>query len=38
MILEVLKKFYRNKKKPIVLVTGCVAQAENNEMLKESPI
>ena len=32
-----LKKKYRNKKKPIVLVTGCVAQAENNEMLKREP-
>jgi len=29
-----LKKKYRNKKKPIVLITGCVAQAENDEMLK----
>jgi len=29
-----LKKKYVNKKKPIVLVTGCVAQAENDEMLK----
>ena len=29
-----LKKKYKNKKKPIVLVTGCVAQAENDEMLK----
>ena len=29
-----LKKKYINKKKPIVLVTGCVAQAENDEMLK----
>ncbi len=29
-----LKKKYRNKKKPTVLVTGCVAQAENDEMLK----
>ena len=27
-ILDVLKN-YKNKKKPIVLVTGCVAQAEN---------
>ena len=27
-----LKKEFRNKKKPIVLVTGCVAQAENEEM------
>jgi len=29
-----LKKKYKNKKKPIVLVTGCVAQAENDEMLE----
>ena len=29
-----LKKEFRNKKKPMVLVTGCVAQAENEEMLK----
>ncbi len=28
-----LKKQYNNKKKPILLVTGCVAQAENKEML-----
>ena len=28
-----LKKDFRNKKKPMVLVTGCVAQAENQEML-----
>ena len=28
-----LKKKYRNKKKPIVLITGCVAQAENEVML-----
>ncbi len=32
-----LKKSYKNKKKPIVLVTGCVAQAENTEMLKREP-
>ncbi len=32
-----LKKNYKNKKKPIVLVTGCVAQAENQEMLKREP-
>ena len=32
-----LKKSYRNKFKPIVLVTGCVAQAENEEMLKREP-
>jgi len=29
-----LKKEFRNKKKPMLLVTGCVAQAENQEMLK----
>ncbi len=28
-----LKKEFKNKKKPMVLVTGCVAQAENEEML-----
>ena len=28
-----LKKKFRNKKKPMLLVTGCVAQAENVEML-----
>ena len=27
-----LKKDFRNKKKPILLITGCVAQAENEEM------
>jgi tRNA-2-methylthio-N6-dimethylallyladenosine synthase len=27
-----LKKEFRNKKKPMLLVTGCVAQAENEEM------
>jgi len=27
-----LKKTFRNKKKPMLLVTGCVAQAENQEM------
>ena len=32
-----LKKNYKNKKKPIVLVTGCVAQAENNIMLEREP-
>mgnify|MGYP003319714754 FL=1 len=29
-----LKKKFRNKKKPILIVTGCVAQAENDQMLK----
>ena len=32
-----LKKNYKNKKKPIVLIRGCVAQAENEEMLKREP-
>ena len=32
-----LKKIYKNKTKPIVLITGCVAQAENDEMLKREP-
>ena len=30
-----LKKEFRNKKKPIVLVAGCVAQAEGDIMLKK---
>jgi tRNA-2-methylthio-N6-dimethylallyladenosine synthase len=29
-----LKKGFRNKKKPMLLVTGCVAQAESQEMLQ----
>ncbi len=29
-----LKKIFRNKKKPIVIVTGCVAQAEGEIILK----
>ena len=32
-----LKKVYRNKKKPFVVVAGCVAQGENEEMLKREP-
>ncbi len=28
-----VKKLYRDKKKPIIVVAGCVAQAENSEML-----
>ena len=32
-----LKKNYRNKTKPLVLVTGCVAQAENDEMIRREP-
>ena len=29
-----VKKEFKNKKKPIILVAGCVAQAEGDEMLK----
>ena len=32
-----VKKFFRFKKKPLVIITGCVAQAENDEMLKREP-
>ncbi len=32
-----VKKLYRDKKKPIMVVAGCVAQAENDEMLKREP-
>jgi tRNA-2-methylthio-N6-dimethylallyladenosine synthase len=32
-----VKKIFRLKKKPIVIVVGCVAQAENQEMLKREP-
>ena len=32
-----VKKIYRKKSKPIMVVAGCVAQAENNEMLKREP-
>ena len=32
-----VKKLYRMKKKPIMVVAGCVAQAENQEMLKREP-
>ena len=32
-----LKKRFRLKKKPFVIVAGCVAQAENEEMLKREP-
>ncbi len=32
-----IKKKFRSKKKPLVIVTGCVAQAENEEMLKREP-
>ena len=30
-----LKKEFRNKKKPIVLIVGCVAQAEGDILLKK---
>ena len=32
-----VKKLYRRKSKPILVVAGCVAQAENQEMLKREP-
>ena len=32
-----VKKNYRNFKKPLVIVSGCVAQAESSEMLKREP-
>ncbi len=32
-----VKKIFRSKKKPIVIITGCVAQAENKEMLIREP-
>ncbi len=32
-----IKEIYSNKKKPIMVVAGCVAQAENQEILKREP-
>ena len=32
-----VKKIFKLKKKPLVIITGCVAQAENQEMLKREP-
>ncbi len=32
-----VKKIFRLKQKPLVIVAGCVAQAENQEMLKREP-
>ena len=32
-----VKKIYQNKKKPIMVIAGCVAQAENDEMFKREP-
>ena len=32
-----VKKYFRNLKKPLLIVSGCVAQAESEEMLKREP-
>ena len=32
-----VKKIFRSKKKPLVIIAGCVAQAENEEMLRREP-
>ena len=32
-----VKKIFRLKEKPLVIIAGCVAQAENQEMLKREP-
>ncbi len=32
-----VKKIFKSKVKPLVIITGCVAQAENEEMLKREP-
>ena len=32
-----VKKNFKSKKKPVVIVAGCVAQAENNEIIKREP-
>ena len=32
-----VKKIFRAKKKPLMIIAGCVAQAENQEMLKREP-
>jgi len=32
-----LKKSFRNYKKPLVIISGCVAQAESEEMIKREP-
>ncbi len=32
-----VKKKFRSKTKPLVIIAGCVAQAENTEMLKREP-
>ncbi len=32
-----VKKIFRSREKPLVIIAGCVAQAENQEMLKREP-
>ena len=32
-----IKKIFRSKQKPLVIIAGCVAQAENQEMLRREP-
>ncbi len=32
-----VKKIFRSKQKPLVIIAGCVAQAENQEMLRREP-
>ena len=32
-----VKKLYKDKKKPIMVIAGCVAQAENEEMVRREP-
>tara|TARA_B100000029_G_scaffold45297_1_gene41774 strand:+ start:1111 stop:2403 length:1293 start_codon:yes stop_codon:yes gene_type:complete len=32
-----IKKDFKNLKKPLVVISGCVAQAESNEMIKREP-
>ena len=32
-----VKKYFRSKEKPLVIIAGCVAQAENQEMLNREP-
>ena len=32
-----IKEIYSNKKKPIMVITGCVAQAESQEIIKREP-
>ncbi len=32
-----VRKNYKNKKKPIMIIAGCVAQAESGEMIKREP-